>query len=446
MPHRQNHLLAGVAAGLIAAGLLLLAGPGSAQQGPRRLFPDIAPPPQERPVLPPASPAPLGPVPASPAQPDRIRVESLSPPTLAALGVASAEDVLGGAIWSQGAPPDLPLLLQRLPTNIAEPTLRGLQKAVLLAPGLDRGGSREIFFLRVDRLLAMGEPEAALELLGLVPESDRDPELEGKRVLARFAADQTDAACAAASAQQAATSPWPEARLVCAALARDAGAVETGLDLLEARGQKLDPLLTELLRAAPGDHRVTLPARVPDDPLFLPLLRRVPLDVDAAAVARLPAPVRQTLAVNKDVPAVARAAAGAPVRVGPSVRPELNGRAPADWRSAFASVPAERRGLWTALVDGLGLELPDAIWAELVRDPQKPEAAAPDLALWRGFEVARLQDQRGAMLLYVLLLLDGRPEAAAPVSVRRALDALVGMGLSSTAKALAAGAGGAAGL
>ena len=33
------------------------------------------------------------------------------------------------------------------------------------------------------------------------------------------------------------------------------------------------------------------------------------------------------------------------------------------------------------------------------------------------------------MLLYVLLLLDGRPEAAAPVTLRRALDALMQLGL-----------------
>jgi hypothetical protein len=50
------------------------------------------------------------------------------------------------------------------------------------------------------------------------------------------------------------------------------------------------------------------------------------------------------------------------------------------------------------------------------------------------------------MLLHVLLLLDGRPEAAAPVTLRRALDALVSLDLVPEARALAADTGGALGL
>ena len=50
------------------------------------------------------------------------------------------------------------------------------------------------------------------------------------------------------------------------------------------------------------------------------------------------------------------------------------------------------------------------------------------------------------MLLFMLLLLDGRPEAAAPVTLRRALDALLALGLERDARALAAGTGGALGL
>ena len=40
----------------------------------------------------------------------------------------------------------------------------------------------------------------------------------------------------------------------------------------------------------------------------------------------------------------------------------------------------------------------------------------------------------------------GRPEAAAPITLRRALDALVGLDLQPAARALAAGTGGALGL
>ena len=135
-----------------------------------------------------------------------------------------------------------------------------------------------------------------------------------------------------------------------------------------------------------------------------------------------------------------------PARPGPSVRPELNGAAPTDWDAALAAVPADRRAYWAALVDGLGVVIPDAVWSELGRSPMPDAGPAPKLALWRGFEVANLEEQRGAVLLFVLLLLDGRPEAAAPVTLRRSLDALVGLGLERDARALAAGTGGALGL
>ena len=50
------------------------------------------------------------------------------------------------------------------------------------------------------------------------------------------------------------------------------------------------------------------------------------------------------------------------------------------------------------------------------------------------------------MLLYTLLLLDGRPEAVAPVTLRRGLDSFLTLGLERDARALAAGTGGALGL
>jgi hypothetical protein len=435
--------------GLVMAGLTLAATPIRAQQAPRPLFPGAAPqPPAAAPAVPPPAPLPDRPA-ALPAVPPSqgIRVEPLAPPTLAALGIASAEAALGGPLWAEGAPPELPLLLQRLPADISDPTLRELQKSLLGAPGPREGGGRELFLLRVDRLLAMAEPQAALDLLALLPEASEGPEVEARRLLARFAADQVEPACAAAKAQQSAAWPWPEARLVCAAQGRDAGAVDVGLDLLEARGQPVDPAFATLLRAeAAGEERVALAPPVPDDPLLLPLLRRAPLDLDPARIAAMPVPVRRALAVNPNLPSAVRAAAGGPARPGPSVRPELNGRPPADWAAALASVPAGRRAAWTALADGLGLDLPDPVWAELYRTSPPDTAAAPGLALWRGFEVARAKEQRGAMLAYVLLLLDGRPEAAAPIALRRALDALDSLHLKPAAVALASGTGGALGL
>jgi hypothetical protein len=442
-PLGLSRRIPGVAAlGLLAASLAATAAPAQ-QQAPRKLFPDARPPvAAEQPLAPLANP------PEPPAA-DGIQVGSLDPPTLAALGLRAAEEELGGPLWPAGAPPELDLLLSRLPAEVGEPTLRALQTALLQAPGPSSGAGEDLFLLRVDRLLAMAEADAALELLALVPEGSHGPKVEALWLLARLAADQVEPACAAAEAQAGVDPPWPRARIVCAALAGDAATVELGLDLLEARGGEPDPVLAGLARAAVADttDRYDLGPPVPDDPALLPLIRRVPLDVDPGLVAELPFPIRRALADNPDLAAAARAASlGAP-RPGPSVRAELNGRPPPSWADALAAVPAERRPAWLALADGLGLEVPEPVWAQVYRTaPGGGGDPAPDLFLWRGLEQARLQGQRGGVLLHALLLLDGRPEAASPVALRQALDALVGLGLDRPAAAVAAGTGGALGL
>lgn len=419
----------------LLAAALLVATPVAAQQAPRPLI--QAPSPEAAP--PPALPPP-------PSQADApITVESLAAPTLASLGLANAETELGGQLWAEGTPPALMLLLGRLPSNVADPTLRALQKALLGAPG-PAGSARELFLLRVDDLLAMAEPGAAADLLAMAPEGTRDAEVELRRLEASFALGRTDPGCAVARAQEQPDWPWPQARIVCAALAGDAAAVQTGLDLLDARGAPADDVLAGLAQAAATGARFTLHEPFADDPLLLPLLGRVPIDVDPKLVAELPAPARRALADNPDLAAAARAAAAGPPRPGPSVRPELNGRAPTDWTAAMDAIPAAQRPRWLALADGLGLDVPESIWTELYGVAAAPQEPAPDLLLWRGFEVARAAGQRGAMLLYVLLLLDGRPEAAAPITLRRSLDALNELGLDDAARALAAGTGGALGL
>lgn len=419
--------------------LLALAGaPALAQQAPRPLFP-AAPAP-----IPPAEPS-APPLPA-PEPPARIEVQPLAPPAAAALGLASAQNELGGPLWTAGAMPELALLIQRLPSEITEPTLRELQKAFLAAPGPSEPGALELFLIRLDRLLAMAEPETALELLALVPDGREGPQVETRRLLARFAADQVEPACDAALRDTSAADPWPRARVLCAALSGDPSGVELGLDLLAARGEAGGADFAVLARALAEKRRANLRLPLPDDPLLLPLLRRVPLDLDPAAVPELPPAARAALLDNQSLASSVRAAA-APPRPGPSARPELNGTPPGDWAAAAAGVPPEKLGAWAALVDGQGLELPEAVWTEVYRAGASSGAAsAPDLYLWRGFEVARSRNERGAMLLHILLLLDGRPEAAAPVTLRRALDGLDGLGLGRTARALAAGTGGALGL
>lgn len=373
-----------------------------------------------------------------------IAVAPLPPPPESQLGLATAAAALRAPLWPETIPPDLPLLIGRLPAVITEPSLRELQRNLLAAPTPGGAGARELLLARVDRLLAMAEPATALELLALVPEGGEGPAVEARRLEARFAADRVDEACA--DRGEAAAPLAPRARLVCAALARDPAAVDLGIDLLASRGEPANPDLAALLRAAAAGERARVPSALPDDPLLLPLLRRMKLDLDLDAVGILPPAAKRALLANQGVSSAVRAAAAAPARPGPSVRPELNGTPPGDWAAAFAGVPPRHRETWAALADGLGLALPGFIWSRLAAAPPAATARAPELAAWRGFEVARAGGERGLMLVQMLLLLDGRPEAAAPVSLRRALDALTSLDLVPEARALAAGTGGALGL
>ena len=371
-------------------------------------------------------------------------MQDLPAPAVRTAGLAAAEVELAGPLWEQGAPPAIDQLLLLLPTAIDEPSLRELQRALLAAPGPASASPDGLLALRVDRLLAMGEAATALELLAQAPPGSA-PDLDALRLRARFAAGQAASACESLGDSSADASPWAEAKVVCAALARDATAVELGLDRLVALDITADPSLAGLARAAAAGTRFSLRPPVSGDALLLPLLRTVPLDLATPDPATLPEPARKALAENPGIASAARAAVVAPARMGPSVRSELSGAAPTDWTAAMSAVPEEQRTRWAALVDGLRRDDPrNRLEPDSARAPDP--GPAPKLALWQGFEAARLQEQRGAILLYVLLLLDGRPEAAAPVTLRRSLDALVALGLERDARALAAGTGGALGL
>ena len=412
---------------LLAAALLLTL-PVRAEESPRRLFPD--------------PPAPAGAA-APPNQP--IEVQALPAPGEQPGGLAGAEAALGGPLWQRGAPAGFEELVARLPDAPVEPTLAQLQRNLLAAPGPAELPDKGHLVPRAERLLAMGAAETALELLAQDP-GPAPPKRAALELRARLAAGRTAEACATVAALSTDASPWPEAAVVCAALAGDATAVELGLDRVAALDLPVDPALGGLARAAAADARFVLRRPLPGDPILQPLLRRVPIDVDPALITELDAAARRALAVNPSIASAARAAARGPVPLPPSTRPELSGAAPADWTAAVETVPREHRQRWAALVDGLGLEIPEPVWAALGREKSEGAAPAPDLVLWRGFETAWLAEQRGTVLLLTLLLLDGRPADAAPLTLRRALDALVALGLEQEASAVAAATGGALGL
>jgi hypothetical protein len=339
-------------------------------------------------------------------------------------------------LWTGAAPAALAARIARLPAHIDNPVLHRLQRDLLLAPGPATGADADVVRARVDRLLAMGEAAAAAELLATLPPLPAGEELDDLRVAALLAADQVEPGCGIVDQVTDETAPWPEARLVCAALRDDDARVELLLSLMAERGQRADPLLASLAGAVGGTERVALREPPPADPLLLPLLRRAPLQPQARAVAEASPAVRQALAQNPNVPAGL-----APPAAEPGVLPAypgLDGRAPADWQQALRAVPAPVRPRWLAALDGLGVGPVDAALAEMPATVTALQGGKVDLAAWRGLEQAMEEQARGATLLEALVLLDGRPAAAAPLALRAALAGLRLLGLDADARAVAA--------
>jgi hypothetical protein len=350
--------------------------------------------------------------------------------------VPRAEEALGGPLWAGAAPAALAARTARLPARIDDPVLRRLQRDLLLAPGPAAGAGADVVRARVDRLLAMGEALAAAELLTVLPPSPAGEELDDLRVAAMLAADQVAPGCGIVDQVTEETAPWPAARLVCAALQGDDARVELLLSLMAERGQPADPLLASLANAVGNSERVVLREPPPADPLLLPLLRRAPLQPQPRAIADAPPAARQALVENPTIPAGL-----APPAAEPGVLPAfpgLDGRAPADWQEALRAVPAPVRPRWLAALDGLGAGPVDAALAEMPAAATTLQGGKVDLVAWRGLEQAMEEQARGATLLELLILLEGRPAAAAPLALRAALSGLRSLGFDADARAVAA--------
>lgn len=434
------HVLPPAPAAFLVVAVLLAAVPVARAQpaGPRQLFPE--PPPVAAPgdaapedVVPADDPAALPPQDEA-AETPSVAVAPLAPPGLGALGLPAAAEALGRPLWGAEAAPGLAAALSRLPERVDDPTLRRLQRDLLLAPGPRGGAGAEVLRARSGRLIAMGEAEAAADLLALAPDGEAGLALPKAEAL--LAADRIEPGCALVDAAAADDAVWDGARLACAAIRGDAARVELDLALQAERGRPVDPLLASLAAALAGGGRAALKAAPPPDPLLLPLLRRTPLQPEPKVLAAASPAVRRAVALNPNVPAGLAPPAAEPPP--PVTLPGLDGRPVADWRKALGSVAEARRARWLAALDGLGAAPPDPVLDDLPETSRRLAGGRVDLAAWRGLERAAAGAERGPVLLHLLLLLDGRPHEASPLALRAALASLRDLGLEAEARAVAA--------
>jgi hypothetical protein len=209
-------------------------------------------------------------------------------------------------------------------------------------------------------------------------------------------------------------------------------------------------LLDATWRASSGAERF-LVAEVFAEP-FLEL----PVERGLASV--FPSVARALLAVDRPVPAVSwlsllTTQSGQDARSQPEVAglvplfvlagvggsdavPRIDAAAIETWRRATAADAVTTERLF-ALLEGVGAPIEVDLWADLLPVHAERQAVAPAAALWRGLEHAAAERRIGETVLYVLHMLDGRPEDAHPEALTTCLRALSRIGLDRDARAIA---------
>ncbi|HET6519720.1 MAG TPA: hypothetical protein VFG47_07845, partial [Geminicoccaceae bacterium] len=324
IPGRRRR--APAAAALALAGWCLATLPLAAQQPPVPLFPPTMPEP-----APPPPPSPREPAPdreagrlAPPPEP-AVQVERLAPPSVDAIGLPAPEG-LGDDVWDGGDPRAALDLLERLPARTANPALRALTRRLLASggPPVDGGGEEgRPLALRVERLLAMGELDAALALLGRLPAGQGGEALERLAAEALLLAGGTDDACARGGEGGARSFQgpfWSKLGALCRLRAGERAEARLAVELLREEtgrggGEADDPLLFALFdtidAGAGGGSVEGLPPAAADgpSPLHLALLREARLPVPGEPLDRLAPGHLAAIARDSATPAARRVAA-----------------------------------------------------------------------------------------------------------------------------------------
>jgi hypothetical protein len=115
--------------------------------------------------------------------------------------------------------------------------------------------------------------------------------------------------------------------------------------------------------------------------------------------------------------------------------PEFDSEAMTAWLASTPDAQA-RAGHLLALLEGMGVPVPDAAWHQLIVWGQEP-MPAPPAPLWRALDRAAADRRLGESVLLALHLLGGQPEAAHPEAVVAGLRGLRAAGLDQEARAIA---------
>ncbi len=289
----------------LAQGVTLLAGifwVGAALAAPIPLTP---PPATEPPALPEAPPAPSEPpVP----RPNGVKVEALATIDPDGFGLNDdRETKFTGPQWTGTGRALALTLFEHLPSALPSPSLRLLQRRLLVAPtnlplatGPDSPSSLGI---RAAKLAAMGDGAAAQALLQLMPDRLRGEPSAHASLDQLWISNQTEAACTALDKQFSAyRGPyWQQARVACQALAGQKSEAQIGSQALRDEGVD-DPVFFALL----DTQGVAKPPPLPSGnwtPIDLALATVFSRDVPATAMVSADVRMAAVLAKQGKYPA-----------------------------------------------------------------------------------------------------------------------------------------------
>ncbi|MBV9521935.1 MAG: hypothetical protein JO010_04035, partial [Alphaproteobacteria bacterium] len=271
---------------------------------------------QEQPphlVLPPAAvPAPVVP-PAGGAKP--IEVDPLAPIDPDWAGPLTAER--GGfppQLW-QGTPrPFIAALLPRLPATNS-PALQDLTRRLLLSNAVPpaeapQGSEPSIAALRIDRLVASGQLDAAQSLLNILPNHGSLEGLERRGVELAFLAGDRQSACdrVGEDVRRFKDLWWTRALTACQAMSGDTAKAALGLDLLHEQKAAKDEAFDSLVETLGG--RGGKIERLPDpSPLHVALLGAGKQAMPEEALRTAPPAILRAWAGSEAAPPAQRLAA-----------------------------------------------------------------------------------------------------------------------------------------
>jgi hypothetical protein len=399
-PKRSRSGFAQAGAAALAA-LIGFSGSAAAQPAPGApvpLGPAVMPPPRETPAAPPR---------AAPSRTDLPvtvdRLAAVDPDSVGLLG--DADGGLGVAMWRDTSRTVAVDLIEALPAPVSSRAMHSLARRLLLTTAAVPAGKSEkasLLSVRVEKLLALGDARAAVDLLHAAPRGGSDARFGQVEVEGLFLANDDAGACARVRGTEPQTSYWQQALAYCLARAGEREKASVTTELMRERGVETMPGYFALVDAVLGDKnaKVDLPAE--PTALALSMMRAADRKLpDPLADSKLAAVLRVVaLSPNADM-ATRLAAAERAAAVAALAPAEL-----AEIESAVPFTPDELANAVKVAEAQWGPRA-RALLARAARGAASPAARADTLG--RAFALAREKGDMAALRRALAPALDGFP-------------------------------------